>query len=134
MTDLLGGQIQLSFSLPAPALPHIAAGRLRAIAVSGESRVPALPQIPTFTEAGLPGFDVSVWYGLLAPAGTPRAIIDKLSAEIARMLAAPDMREKIAAQGMDPLVSTPDQIGARIRGDLAKYARIIKTANIKPDE
>ena len=134
MTDLLGGQVQLTFSVPPPIIPHVAAGRLKAIAVSGESRLSALPQVPTFGEAGLPGFDVTGWYGLLAAAGTPKAIIDKQSTEIARILAMPDMREKISAQGMDPFIATPEKFAAMIREDLVKYAKIIKTANIKTDE
>jgi tripartite-type tricarboxylate transporter receptor subunit TctC len=134
MTDLLGGQVQLSFSVPPPAIPHVQAGKLRAIAVSGESRLSSLPQVPTFTEAGLSGFDVSSWYGLVAPAGTPKAVIDKLSAEIAKILVMPDIKEKIDAQGQDPFISTPERFAEIMKRDLAKYAKIIKDANIKTDE
>ena len=131
MTDLLGGQVQLGFLVPPPAIPHITAGKLKAIAVSGASRLSALPQVPTFTEAGLPGFEVKNWYGVLAPASTPMAIIDKLSTEIARILAMPDIKEKLGDQGMEPMISGPDQFAELIRAEMAKYGKVIKTANIK---
>ena len=131
LVDLLGGQIQLTFALPTAVMPHVLAGKLKAIAISGETRIPALPQIPTFTEAGLPGFNARTWYGILVPAGTAKRIVDKLSAEIGRMLATPDFKEKLASQGFDPFVSTPGQFAALMRTDLARYAGIIKSANIK---
>jgi Uncharacterized protein conserved in bacteria len=131
MTDLVGGQVQLAFAIPFPPLPFIKTGRLRALAISGKSRLPALPQVPTFTEAGLPGFDIGYWYGVLARAGTPKAVVDKLSGEIARILAMPDVREKFASQGLDAFISTPEQFAARMKADMARYAKIIKTANIK---
>jgi tripartite-type tricarboxylate transporter receptor subunit TctC len=90
-----------------------------------------LPGLPTAIESGLKDFDVRTWYGLLAPAATPRAIVDKLSAEIAKILAMPDIREKLSSQGMEPFVSTPDQFAALIKSDFAKFARIIRAANIK---
>jgi tripartite-type tricarboxylate transporter receptor subunit TctC len=131
MTDLLGGHVQMMFSPPPESIPHIRSGKLKAIAVSGNSRSPALPQVPTFAEAGMPGFTAKNWFGVLAPAGTPKPIVDKLSAEIARILALPDIREKLLSQGMDPYVSTPEQFAALLRSDLALYAKIIKSANIK---
>ena len=131
LTDVIGGQVQLIFQSPPGAIPYIKSGRLKPIAVSGETRLPALPQVPTFTEAGLPGFDVKFWHGVLAPAGTPKAIIDKLSAEIARILNMADIKEKLASQGATPFVSTPEQFGALMKADYARYAKVIKTANIK---
>ena len=131
LTDLVGGQVQMYYSPPIVAIPHIRDGRLKAIAVTGEKRLSALPQVPTFTESGLQGFDVGTWYGLLAPAATPRAIIDKLNSEIARSLAMPEVKEKLSSQGMEAFVSTPDQFAALIKADQAKFAKIIKTANIK---
>ena len=131
LTDLIGGQVQLSFNNPLAVIPHVKSGRLKAIAVSGERRLPALPQVPTFTEAGLPGFDAKNWFGVLAPAGTHREIIDKLAAEIARILAKPEVRETLINQGVEPLISTPAQFSALMKADFAKYADIIKTANIK---
>ena len=107
ITDLVGGQVQMAFDIPQGALPHIKTGRLKALAVSGETRLATLPQVPTFTEAGLPGFNARIWFGVLARAGTQKDIIDKLSAEIARILAMPDVKEKLHSLAMDPFISTP---------------------------
>jgi tripartite-type tricarboxylate transporter receptor subunit TctC len=134
LIDVMGGQIHMYFSPPIVALQHIKGGRLRAIALTGDTRLSALPQVPTASEAGVKGFEIKIWYGLLAPAATPRAIIDKWATEMARILALPDMREKLLSQGMEPFISTPDQFAALIRADLAKYTRVIKTANIKLEQ
>ena len=134
MTDLIGGQVQLNFSNPINVVAHIKAGRVKGLASSGAHRSPVLPQVPTFPEAGLPGFEVSFWQGVLAPAGTPKAIIDKLSAEIGRILALPEMREKLASQGAEPFITTPEQFGALMKADMARYAKVIKAANIKLEE
>ncbi len=131
ITDLLGGQVQLSFQTPISVIAHVKSGRLRAIAISGASRLATLPQIPTFTEAGLPSYDVRYWNGVVAPAGTPKEVVNRFSAEIARILTLPDTREKLLNQGMEPFYSTPEQTAALIKTDLAKYGRIIKAANIK---
>ncbi len=131
VTDLIAGEVQLSFQNSIAVIAHIKNGRLRGIAVSGENRLASLPQIPTFTEAGLPGFGVNTWFGVLAPAGTPKEIIDKLSTEIARILNMPDIRERLAALEMYPFISTPDQFAALMKADMAKYAKIIKAANIQ---
>jgi tripartite-type tricarboxylate transporter receptor subunit TctC len=133
VTDLLGGQVELLFGNPINVAHHIQAGRLRGLAVSGEKRLPALQQVPTFAESGLSNFDVGFWQGILAPAGTPRAIIDKLAAEIARIMALPDIREKMAALGVEPYVTTPEAFVARMKADTAKYADVIKKRNIKID-
>ena len=129
--DLIGGQVQLSFMSPLNAIPHIKTGQLKAIAISGETRLPALPQVPTFAEVGLPGFEARTWFGVLLPAGTPKEIIDKLSTELAKILAMPDIKEKLAGQGVEPFYSTPDQFDSLIKTDMVKFAKIIKTANIK---
>lgn len=134
LNDLIGGQVQLYFTVPVNVVGFIKGGRLRGIAVTGEARLPALPQVPTFTEAGLAGFDFRTWYGILAPAGTPKAIVDKLSAEISRIVVTPEILEKLASQGMSPFISTPDQFAALIKADLAKFAIIVKAANIKADD
>ena len=131
VTDLIGGQIQLSFQTPIAVIPHIRSGKLRAIAVAGEARLSALPQVPTFAEGGLPSYDYKAWFGILAPAGTPREVIDKISTEIAKIVSTPDTREKLHNQGMEPFILTPDQVSALVRADVAKYARIVKTANIR---
>lgn len=134
VNDLIGGQVQLYFTVPVNVVTFIKSGRLKGIAVTGETRLAALPQVPTFTEAGLPGFDFRTWYGILAPAGTPKAIIDKLSAEISRIVVTPEILEKLASQGMSPFISTPEEFAALIKADLAKFAIIVKAANIKADD
>ena len=131
VTDLMGGQVQLAFTNPANVISYLKSGRLKAIAIGGANRLPALPQVPTFMEAGLPAYDAKSWQGILAPAGTPRAIIDRLSTEIGKILAMPDIREKIISQGVDPFISTPEQFTTLMRADMAKYGKIIKLANIK---
>ena len=131
LTDLIGGQVQVFMNNPLTLLPHVKSGKIKPIAISGENRLAALPQVPTFTEAGLQDFNVRFWYGVVAPAHTPKRIIDKLSAEIGRILATADFKEKLAAQGFDPFFSTPEQMSAVIKAEYAKNARIIKTANIK---
>ncbi len=134
ITDLVGGQVQLFFTAPIVTIAHIKTGKLKVIAISGETRLPSLPQVPTFTEAGLPGFDVKVWYGVLAPAGTPKAIIERLSSGLAKVMAMADFKESLASQGMEPFVSTPEQFGALIKADVSKYAKVIKTSGIKMED
>ena len=132
--DLVAGQVQMAFNQPVAFVPLIKAGKLKAIAVSGQVRMAGLPQVPTFAESGLAGVDVNFWQGVLAPAGTPRPIVDKLSQEITKILSSTDIREKMVSQGTDPFISTPEQFSALLKSDLAKYGRIIKAANIKLDD
>jgi tripartite-type tricarboxylate transporter receptor subunit TctC len=134
LTDTVGGQIQMYYSPPIVAIGHIKSGRLIALASTGDTRLTALPAVPTAAEAGLKGFTLNVWYGFLAQAAAPRPIIDKLNAEVNRALTQSDIREKLSSQGMDPFTSTPDQFGALIKTDHAKYANIIKTAKIKLEQ
>jgi tripartite-type tricarboxylate transporter receptor subunit TctC len=134
LVDAVGGQIHMYFSPPIMAMAHLKSGRLRAITLTGDKRIAALPELRTASESGLKDFVVNIWYGFLAPAATPKPIIDKLGSEIARILATPDIREKLVSQGMDPLVSTPEQFAALIRTDLAKFTQIIKRANIKLEQ
>ena len=131
--DLIGGRIQLFTNNALPLTPFVKSGKIRAIAVSGETRLRSLPDVPTFTQAGLPGYEVKSWQGILAPARTPKPIIDKLSQEIARILRTPDFSENLLTLGADPFVSTPQQFAALIKVDLARYAKLIKDANIKLD-
>ncbi len=133
ITDLVGGQIQLVLSPPLSVMPQVKADKLRAIAVSGDTRLAALPRVPTFTEAGVPGFSVRYWNGVLAPAGMSKAIIDKVSAEVALILRKPEVTEMLSGQGMDPFVSSPDQFAALMKSDAAKFATVIKAANIKSE-
>ena len=129
--DLISGQLQLSFHVTITVMPHIKSGRLRPIAVTGKTRVPALPQVPVFAEAGLPAFDISGWTGMFAPAGTPKDIVEKISGEMARILASPDVVERLTSQGLEPLISTPEQFAALLKSDMAKFAKLIKDANIR---
>jgi tripartite-type tricarboxylate transporter receptor subunit TctC len=129
--DLMSGQVHLHFTAPIAVISQIKAGRLKAIGISGDKRAAALPRVPTFSEAGLPGFEARSWYGWLAPTGTPRPIIDRLSAEVARILALPDTREKLQSQAMEAFISTPEQMARLISADRARFAKIIATAKIK---
>jgi tripartite-type tricarboxylate transporter receptor subunit TctC len=133
LTDLVRGEVQMHFAVIISALPHLQSRRLKPIAIGGETRFATLPQVPTFTEAGLPGFDLRPWQGMLAPAATPRPVVDRLSKEIARIVAAPDFREKLVALGMEPLVATPEQFAALLAADMTKVAKVIKGANIRLD-
>jgi len=133
VSELIGGQVQLSFQNSIAVLAHVKLGRLRGIAVSGENRLLSLPEVPTFRESGLAGFEVNTWFGVLARAGVAGGIVNKLSAEIARILQSPDVRATLLSLEMYPFISTPEQFAALMRSDLAKYSKIIKTAKIKLD-
>lgn len=133
LTDLIGGQLHLSFHVPISALPHVRSGRLKALATTGQARITAAPDIPTFAEAGMPGFDLQGWTGMFAPAGTNKAIVDKISADMARVLTSPEIVERLTHMGQEPFVSTPEQFGALLQSELVRYAKIIKDANIKVD-
>ena len=130
MTDLLGGHIALGVTSVVTVLPHAKAGKLRVLAVGSTKRSPALPDVPTAAESGLPGYVANAWYGLLAPAGTPTAIITKLHEEIVKILQTPDMRDRLAQQGADPVGSSPDQFGSFIQSEMAKWAKVVKDAGI----
>jgi len=133
VADLLGGQVQVFFGPPAPIAPHAKTGRLRALAVSTDYRVPVLPDVPTFTEAGMPNFDVKTWLGMFAPAGTPTQIVEKFSGEIMEILKLPDATQALTSQGIEPFASTSEQFAALLKSDMAKYDKVIKAAKIKLD-
>jgi tripartite-type tricarboxylate transporter receptor subunit TctC len=133
MTDLLAGRVQLMFAPASTALPHIKAGTLRALASSGAARAGAAPDLPTIAESGLPGFDTSLWFGLLAPASTPRDIVDRLHREIARVLAEPEVKAQLAGQGIDPMSGTPAQFAAHIREETMKWARVVQASGARID-
>ena len=133
MQDVLSGNVHLVFiGIPAAA-PHIKSGKLRAIAVVAPQRSAALPEVPTVAEAGLADFEVTTWYGVLAPAGTPRNVITRLNAELVKIMHAPDLREKLAATGTDPLTSTPEEFAAYIKREIAKWGDVIRKAGVKAD-
>jgi len=131
VADLMGSHIDFFMSNPANVASQIKSGRLRALAVTGESRVAAFPDVPTFAEEGLPAMTLTNWQGIGGPAGIPKRIIEKISAEIRKIVALPDTREKLNAQGFEPYYNNPEQTAALLKSDIAKYARIIKDANIK---
>jgi tripartite-type tricarboxylate transporter receptor subunit TctC len=133
MQDVLSGRVQLVFiGIPAAA-PHIKAGRLRALAVVAPQRSSALPEVPTVAEAGLADFEVTTWYGVLVPAGTPRAVITRLNAELVKVMHAPELKEKLAAMGTDPLTSTPEEFAAYIKSEIAKWGDVIRKSGLKAD-
>jgi tripartite-type tricarboxylate transporter receptor subunit TctC len=131
MADVIAGQAHVSFQTPASSLGHVRSGRLKAIAITGNAPYPD-PKVPTFTEAGLPDFDIGLTFGLLAPGGTPKPIVERLNAEVAKILAMPDFREKVAAQGLEIFVSSPAQYTEHLQNESKKFARIIKAAGITP--
>ncbi len=132
ITDLIGGQINATFETGPAAMSFIKSGQLRALAIAAGSRSALLPNLPTATEAGLDGYEVSGTYGLLAPAGTPQAVVDRLNAETKTILEQPDLRERLAEQGVIPTYTTPEQASAHIRNEVAKWAKVIKAGNVKP--
>jgi tripartite-type tricarboxylate transporter receptor subunit TctC len=131
LADLLGGQLSMMFDTVITSVPQIRAGKLRAFAVSSAKRASSLPEVPTMQEAGIKGFDISQWQGFLAPAGTPRSIVDRLNAETIRAMRAPDVHERIAVQGGNDIVTgTPEEFAALIKSDLQAYAKLIREARI----
>ena len=131
LADLLGGQLTFMFDTVITSVPHIHAGKLRAFAVSSAKRASSLREVPTMQEAGFAGFDMSQWQGVLAPVGTPRALIGVLNAQIAKAMHAPDVYERIAVQGGNEIITgTPEEFGTLIRADLERYARLIREAKI----
>jgi tripartite-type tricarboxylate transporter receptor subunit TctC len=130
-TDLLGGHVPVGFNVIAPAMGSLRSGSLRAMAVAGPARSSLFPDVPTVNESGLPGFEAVLHYGLLAPAGTPNEIVARLNKELRALVAAPDVRERIAAEGGDPLPSSPEQYAADIDREEAKWSVLIKQLNLK---
>ncbi len=131
-TDLLGGVIDAQFDL-ITLLPHVKAGKLRALGVSSSKRMKALPEVPTIAESGLAGFEVVAWNGIVAPAGTPMALVEKIQRDVAQVLALRDVQDWLVAQGYEPGGQTPAEFGAFIRSELEKYGRIVKAAGIKAE-
>jgi tripartite-type tricarboxylate transporter receptor subunit TctC len=121
------------FNNPITALPHVKAGKMRALAVSTSNRFSGLPDVPTVAESGLAGFNVGFWLGTLAPAGTPRAIIDRLNAEMVKILRMPDVGEKLAAMGVEIVGNTPEQFAAIIKSDIVKWGKVVRDSGAKAD-
>ena len=133
MQDVLAGNVHLVFiGIPAAA-PHIKAGKLRALALVAPQRSSALPEVPTVAEAGLRDFEVTTWYGVLTPAGTPRNVITRLNAELVKIMHSPELKEKLAATGTEPLTSTPEEFADYIKREIAKWGEVVRKAGVKAD-
>ncbi|MDQ6621821.1 MAG: tripartite tricarboxylate transporter substrate binding protein [Pseudomonadota bacterium] len=133
LIDIIAGRIDAFFPTVVSGLQHVKSGKLRALAVTSAKRSPLLPDVPTVAESGYPGYEVSGWYGLLAPAGTPREIIQLLHQETVKVLNLPDVREKIAADGAEPVGNTPEQFDAYVRSEMVKWAKVVKDSGAKVD-
>jgi tripartite-type tricarboxylate transporter receptor subunit TctC len=127
---LLGGHVKVYFALVPAVLQHVRAGTLRALAVTTERRLPYLPDVPTIAESGFPGYEITSWQGVFAPAGTPRDILDKINGELVRMINTPEVRSRISLEGADPVGSTPDQFATRVQSEIVKWSKVIKAAGI----
>jgi tripartite-type tricarboxylate transporter receptor subunit TctC len=131
LADVVGGHVALMFnSLPA-VVPQVRAGRLRAIALAAAKRAPSVPEMPTFAEAGIPDLEAGSWYGLLAPAGTPKDVVTRLHSEVVRILALPDVKQRLAAEGAVAIGNTPEQFADQLRRDTARWAKVARDANVK---
>jgi tripartite-type tricarboxylate transporter receptor subunit TctC len=130
LTDLISGQVQSMFGTMLASVPHIRNAKLRAIAVTGPKRSVALPEVPTFAESGLPDYDASSWNGILVPTGTARAIVDKLNAELVKIMRTPGVLDRIAADGPIAITGTPEQFAAYIKSEQSKWAPVVRAANI----
>ena len=133
VTAVMSGEVSLVFGNIAQSAPQVTAGRLRALGVASLKRSLVLPEVPTISESGLPGFEAGAWYGLLAPGATPRAIVDRLNAEVVRILRLPDVQQRLHAEAFELPADTPEQFAAVIRAELVKWAAIVKEAGVKPE-
>jgi tripartite-type tricarboxylate transporter receptor subunit TctC len=130
ITDILGGHVEMNFSGVPALVPHIQSGRLRAIAIGSRKRFPAIPEIPTFDESGVKGYEATTWFGLMAPAKTPKEIISRWNTEVDKILKNPELRERFINDGLEPMGGTPDSFGRFIRAEIDKYAKVIKAAGV----
>ncbi len=133
LTDLMGGHVQAAVSTLASALPQIRAGKLRALAVTTARRSSFFPAVPTLDEAGISGYEFSTWYGLLVPAATPRAVIERLNRETGKVLGSAALREQFVSQGLEPAASSPEEFGAYLRSEVAKWAKVVKQSGARPE-
>ena len=133
VTDVLAGQVDCTFTGAPAVIPHVRSGRLRALAVSSPLRLPQLPDVPTVAESGLAGFEADQWYGLVAPAGTPAAVVARLNAEVNKALALPDVAQQLAVEGAVPAPTTPQAFGELIRREIPRWAEVVRAGNVKPD-
>ncbi len=133
MVDVLAGQMQLYFGTMPGVMPHVKSGKLRPVAVTSDKRSQTLPEFPTIAESGVTGYEAATWYGLLAPAQTPRAIVERLHREVVKILGVAEMRERLVAQGFEPVGGTPEQFGAYIKTEIAKWGKVIREAGIRAE-
>jgi len=130
ITELVGGQVQMRMTGALALAPHIKAGKLRPLAITSAKRSPAMPELPTVAESGVPGFDVSVWFGVFMPAGAPRYAVVAVNERIRKMLEAPELRQRLVDQGADPASSTPEEFGALVKADLARWTKVVKATGV----
>ena len=133
IADLIGGQVDVGFVGTSSVSPHVASGKLKALAVSTDKRTAAAPQLPTVAEAGVKGYEFSTWWGIVAPAGTPRAVVDKLSDALEKVVASPDVKERFKGLGIDAVYMKSDVFVPYLKGSIEKYATIAKGAGVKPE-
>ena len=133
VTDLIAGQVDATFTGAPAVLPHVRSGRLRALAVSSSKRLPSLPDVPTVAESGIPGFEADQWYGVVAPAGTPAAVVARLNSEINKALALPDVMQQLAIEGATPMPGTPRAFGELIAHELPRWSEVVKAGNVRPE-
>ena len=133
-TDVIGGRVTMTLQNMGAILPVVRQGQLRGLAVTSLKRTPIMPELPTIAESGLPGFEAISWFGLMAPAGTPAPIVDKVYQQAAKIALEPEMKEKLAQLGLDTTSDPPDAFAAIIKADIAKWAKVIKDANIKAEQ
>ncbi len=133
LTALMSGEVEMNFENSLIVVPHIKAGRVRAIAVTGAQRSKLMPDLPTIAEGGLPGYNASGWYGFVLPAAVPKEIVSRLANDFNRILRMPDVVERLSGQGAEPVINTPEQFTAFIRTEIDKWTRLVKTANMKAD-
>jgi tripartite-type tricarboxylate transporter receptor subunit TctC len=131
LTDLLAGQVQVMFDAIPPSLPHIRSGRIRPIAIGSAERSASMPDLPTVGESGVPGYAFTSWFGIFAPGGTPRALVDRLNGELVRIVRLPDIRERLLAMGVEPIGSAPDELGRHLAGEIKQWSDIVQRRHIR---
>jgi tripartite-type tricarboxylate transporter receptor subunit TctC len=133
LTALVSGEVDMSYENSLVVTPHVKAGKVKAIAVTGTKRSQFMPELPTISESGLPGYNASGWYGLFAPAATPKPVVARLSQEAVKALRMPDVVRTLSSQGAEPVANTPEEFGAFVKAEIDKWAKVVKLANMKPD-
>jgi tripartite-type tricarboxylate transporter receptor subunit TctC len=132
-TDVIGGQVQMMFDAVTTMSEHVKAGQVRALGTTGKTRSTVLPEVPTISEAGVPGYEATIWIGLIAPKATPPAVVNRLNAEITKILVRPEVKREWAAQGAVAMTMTPEEFGKYIDADIVKWERIVRISGAKPE-